>query len=113
MEDRRRPAGHAVLRSSVRSCCALLAGLLAGRAAAVPQARADDPRDAFGLRKRPPPAELPSCDDGHAFNCAIATDPLDDATPYGLSTWLPGSSLLRLPVADATHDGVAWYALGA
>lgn len=97
----------------MRSCCALLAGLVAGHAVDVPEVRADDPRDVFGLRKRPPPAELPSCDDGHAFNCAIATDPLDDATPYGLSTWLPGSYLLRLPVADATHDGVAWYALGA
>ena len=111
-----------MLPSGVRSCCALLAGLfagLAGRAGLVdlagrvPEARADDLREAFGLRKRPPPAALPGCGDGLAFNCAIATDPLDDATPYGLSTWLSGSYLLRLPVGDATHDAVAWYALGA
>jgi hypothetical protein len=106
-----------VVPSGVRFCCALLAGLLAGRAAHPSEARAearpDDPRDTFGLGKRPPPATLPGCDDGLAFNCAIATDPLDDATPYGLSTWLPASYLRRLPVADATHDAVAWYALGA
>lgn len=131
-----RLAGRRVLPSSVRLSCALLAGLLAGRVAAAPQARADDPRDtrgdpgaaapdgpagpdgqdvreAFGLGKRPPPAVPPSCGDGLAFTCAIATDPLDDATPYGLSTWLPGSYLLRLPVGDATHDRVASYAFGA
>jgi hypothetical protein len=99
-----------VLPSGVRFCCALLAGFLAGLAA---DARADDLRDAFGLHKRPPSAALPSCGDGLPFNCAIATDPLDGATPYGLSTWLSGSYLLRLPVADATHDSVAAYALGA
>jgi hypothetical protein len=96
----------------VRCCVALLAGLLAG-GAAVPAARADDVRDVFGLGKRPPPTALPSCGDGLAFNCAIATDPLDDATPYALATWLPAAALRRLPVADATHDGVAAYALGA
>ena len=72
-----------------------------------------DPRDEFGLGRRPPPAALPSCGDGLAFNCAIATDPFDAATPYGLSTWLSRSYLLRLPVADLTHDSVAVYALGA
>lgn len=72
-----------------------------------------DVREDFGLARHPPPAELPSCGDGLAFNCAIATDLFDDATPYGLSTWLPRSYLLRLPVADLTHDSVAAYALGA
>jgi len=67
----------------------------------------------FGLSRQPPPSALASCGDGLAFNCARATDPLDDATPYGLSTWLPASYLLRLPVAGATHDRVASYALGA
>lgn len=71
-----------------------------------------DPRDAFGL-SRPPPASAPSCADGLAFACATATDPLDDATPYALATWLPAAALLRLPVGDATHDQVAGYALGA
>jgi hypothetical protein len=97
----------------VRFCCALLAGILAVRAAHSPDARADDLRDAFGLGKRPVPTALPSCGDGLAFGCAIATDPLDDATPYALSTWLPASYLLRLPVADAAHDSTAGYALGA
>jgi hypothetical protein len=103
-------AGRAVLPSGVRCCVALLAGLLA---AGAPDARADDIRDVFGLGKQPSPAALPSCGDGLAFNCAVATDPLDDATPYALSTWLSGSALRRLPVADATHDSVASYALGA
>jgi hypothetical protein len=115
-----------VLASGVRFCCALFAGLLAGRAAFPSEARADDlrdsrtdretapdVRDAFGLGERPPPAELGSCGDGLALHCAIATDPLDDATLYALSTWLPRGALLRLPVADATHDRVASYALGA
>lgn len=74
---------------------------------------AEDLRDTFDLGTRPPPASAASCSDGLALACAIATDPLDDATPYALSTWLPASYLLRLPVADATHDGVASYALGA
>ena len=100
-----------MLRSSVRCRCVLLALALAGRAG--PQARADDLRDTFGLPSQPKAAALPSCGDGLAFNCAIATDPLDDKTAYGLSTWLPASYLLRLPVGDATHDTVAWYALGA
>lgn len=91
---------------------ALIAGLLVGLAAATPDARADDPREAFGLPAQPPAAEV-SCSDGLALDCAIATDPLDSATPYALSTWLPGSYLRRLPVADATHDAVASYALGA
>jgi hypothetical protein len=102
----------------VRFYCALIAGALAGRAAYTPEARADgvdprDPRDAFGLRRQPQAAELPGCEGGQAFHCAMATDPLDDATPYALSTWLPASYLLRLPVGDATHDRVASYALGA
>jgi hypothetical protein len=96
----------------VRRSSALLAGLLAHRAAGAPEARADDVRDTFGLA-RPAPPSPPSCGDGLAFSCAIATDPLDDATPYTLSTWLSAGYLSRLPIADATHDAVASYALGA
>lgn len=76
-----------------------------------PAVRAANPRDAFGLP--PAPAAQPSCGDGLAFDCAMATDPLDPATPYALSTWLPRDYLRRLPVADATQDQVAGYALGA
>jgi hypothetical protein len=47
------------------------------------------------------------------IDCAVATDPLAPATPYALSTWLPRDYLRRLPVADATQDLVASYALGA
>lgn len=86
---------------------ASLAGLLAARAA-----HADDPRDTFGLAKRPaePP---PSCDDGRTFGCATALDPFDDVSPYALRTHLSARYLLQLPVGDARHDAVAHYALGA
>ena len=103
-----RCAGRGVLRSSVRLRCALIAVLLVGRTA-----RADDPRDTFGLSRAPPPPSPVTCSDGLALDCAVATDPLDDATPFALSTWLPGSYLRRLPVGDARHDAVAGYALGA
>ncbi|HZJ68193.1 MAG TPA: hypothetical protein VFD36_32050, partial [Kofleriaceae bacterium] len=113
---------------------ALLAGLLAGGAALAPAARADPPappapparpaptsapasssdlRDEFGLGKPAPQAASAECGDGLSSGCAVATDPLDDATPYALSTWLPARALLRLPVGDATHEAVAPYALGA
>src|SRR5512138_39530 len=105
-------ARRRVLGSGVRRCCALIAGLLAGRVTCAPSVRAEDVRDTFGLGRRPQEA-LASCGDGLAFNCAIATDPLDDATPYALSTWLAGSYLARLPIGDATHDQLAAYALGA
>jgi hypothetical protein len=98
----------------VRFRRALLAGLVAGSTAVAHAAWADPPRDLrdeFGLSK--PPTAPTGCDDGLAFHCAIATDPLGDATPYALSSWLPVSALSRLPVGAATHDGVASYALGA
>lgn len=85
--------------------------LLLGSAAI---ARADDPRDAFGFEKKPPPKTETDCGDGLGFGCIIASDPLsDNVTIYSLTTWLPSSYLLRLPVADATHDSVAHYAMGA
>ena len=71
-----------------------------------------DPRDAFGFHK--PAAATTDCSDGTAFGCVGATDPLDDhASPYTLSTWLAAPYLLSLPVANATHDQLAHYALGA
>ncbi|MBA3457160.1 MAG: hypothetical protein H0T42_29020 [Deltaproteobacteria bacterium] len=93
----------------MRTRVVLFAGVLASRAA-----HADDnPRDLFGLGKKPT-AEAPvSCDVPHTFGCATITDPLDDASPYGLATWLPASYLRRLPTANATHDSVAHYAAGA
>ncbi len=79
-------------------------------------ARADDPRDAFGFKKKPKqpgPAAPVDCSDGRAFGCTGATDPLDEnASPYALATWLPSKYLMSLPVADASHDAVAHYALG-
>lgn len=86
----------------------LLAGVLAGRAA-----HADDARDLFGLGKKPVVEAPVNCDVPHTFGCATVTDPLDDASPYGLSTWLPASYLRRLPTANATHDSVAHYGVGA
>src|SRR5690349_17500901 len=89
---------------AVRCRRVLLAGLFASGAAAAP-AWADPPqdlRDTFGLSQ--PPAARADCGDGLAFDCAIATDPFDGATPYALSTWLPVSWLGRLPAGAATHD---------
>ena len=125
----------------MRFRCALIAtcgfgavGATAARADDPPAARADDPpngraenpRDVFGLPPAPTRAEnlrdvfglprtaaAPSCGDGLVFGCAVATDALDPATPYALSTWLSRDYLRRLPVADATQDLVASYALGA
>jgi hypothetical protein len=72
-----------------------------------------DPRDAFGLKPKPKEAPL-DCSDGTAFGCVDASDPLaETASPYALSTWLAARYLLRLPVAAANHDAVAHYALGA
>ncbi|NVB77027.1 MAG: TonB-dependent receptor [Kofleriaceae bacterium] len=95
-------------------------------------AHADDPRDVFGLppKKQTKPEsedvrdvfgfgkkqgqEKVDCSDGTGFPCAGSTDPLDEhASPYSLVAWLSGPYLLSLPVADATHDQVANYALGA
>ena len=74
----------------------------------------DDPRDAFGFGKKPPPKSDTDCGDGIGFGCVYATDPLaETATIYSLTSWLPSSYLLRLPVGHATHDTVAHYAMGA
>jgi hypothetical protein len=71
-----------------------------------------DPRDAFGFKQ--PASEKPlDCADGADFGCARATDPMADAVPYALSTYLSAKYLLTLPVAASTHDQVAGYALGA
>lgn len=86
----------------------LLTGVLVSRAAHAD----DDPRDLFGLGKKPTSDAPDNCDVPHTFGCATVTDPLDDASPYGLSTWLPASYLRRLPTANATHDNVAHYAAG-
>lgn len=70
-----------------------------------------DPRDAFGFKHSPaPPAD---CRDGRDFGCAQATEALAAPVPFALSTWLPAAYLLTLPVAAATHDEAASYALGA
>lgn len=117
-DDRGRPAPAnetRVLPCGVRFRSAQIAALIAVAAHSA-ASRADpaaDPRDAFGLRKRPQPTALASCEDGLAFACATATDPMAEATPYGLTTWLTGDYLRRLPVGDATHEAVASYALGA
>lgn len=86
--------------------CALLA--------ATSTARADDPRDLFGLRKPAPKADdAPGCEEPGTFGCASVTAPLDDEAPLALSTWLPAAYLRSLPVGYTTHDSVAHYALGA
>ena len=76
-------------------------------------AHADNPRDVFGIPAKPADAPL-DCSDGRAFGCVSATDPLAfDNEAFALSTWLSGQYLMSLPTADATHDQVAYYALGA
>lgn len=96
------------MRRSVALAVAL-AGLLAGG-----PAYAGDPHDLFGVGgKRPAAAPPETCDQPHTFGCATTEDPLDPAPPFALSTWLPATYLRRLPVADATHDAVAQFALGA
>ncbi|HUJ56977.1 MAG TPA: hypothetical protein VLX92_00635 [Kofleriaceae bacterium] len=75
-------------------------------------ARADDPRAAFGLAPKSNEAPL-DCRDGTAFGCVAPTDAMADDDPFALSTWLPAAYLLSLPVADATHDEVVAYAMGA
>jgi hypothetical protein len=75
-------------------------------------AHADDPRDVFGIGHRQTEAPL-DCSNGRAFGCVSATDPLSDASPLALSTWLSAEYLLSLPVGDATQDQVAHYAMGA
>lgn len=86
-------------------------------------ARADDPHDLFGVGKggkagkggKPAAPPLADCDraEPHTFGCVTSAEPLDDASPYGLVTWLPGVYLRRLPVANASHADVAGYGLGA
>jgi hypothetical protein len=75
-------------------------------------AHADDPRDVFGIKH--PKTEAPlDCSDGRAFGCVAATDPLSDGEPMALQTWLSRDYLMSLPTADASHDQVAHYAMGA
>ena len=76
------------------------------------RAHADDVRDQFGLGKRPPPPPPTRCTDTRSLGCVWADDVLDADTPYALATWLPAEYLATLPVADATHDQLAGYALG-
>ena len=87
-----------------------LAALLAGH-----DARAEDPHDLFGIgNKKPKPVpDAEACKEPHAFGCPFVADPFEPAPPFALSTWLPASYLRRLPVADATHDALAGFALGA
>ncbi|MFT3696015.1 MAG: hypothetical protein QM831_22955 [Kofleriaceae bacterium] len=78
----------------------------------LPAKAATNPRDAFGFQKSD--VEKPvDCADGTDFGCVRATNPLEGGSPYALSTTFSRAYLLSLPVADATHDAVASYALGA
>ena len=88
-------------------------GALVGLALLVGEARADNPRDLFGLGKDKQPAEKASCDDAKTLGCSTATDDLDPVSPYAIRTWLPSSYLLKLPVADARVDAIAHYGVGA
>jgi len=102
----------------VHRCRALLAGLacvatVRTASADAPPKQPEDPRELFGFGKKPKAEPPPSCDDAHQLGCATATDPFDAVSPFALRTWLPARYLLRLPVADARHDAVAHYGVGA
>ncbi|MDQ3337179.1 MAG: TonB-dependent receptor [Myxococcota bacterium] len=79
---------------------------------ATTHARADDPRDLFGLGKDKKPAERESCDDAKTLGCTTARDDFDPVSPYAVRTWLPSSYLLKLPVGDTRIDSIAHYAAG-
>jgi hypothetical protein len=104
-----------VLPSGVRRSLALPASLvLLGRVAYADDGPkpADDTRDVFGFTKKTT-EPAPRCEDARTLGCVTATDPFDPVSPYALRTWLSASYLLRLPVADARHDDVAQFAMGA
>ena len=86
---------------------ALLAALLLAR-----DARADDREDLFGFKKQPAAVAI-DCGDGRTFACPAATDPFDAVSAFALRSWLAADYLLKLPVADSTHDAVATFATGA
>jgi len=101
-----------VLPSGVRRSLAQLASLALIGSVAHADDAAEDARDVFGFTKRPT-EPAPRCDDARTLGCATATDPFDAVSPYALRTWLPAKSLRTLPVADARHDQVAHFAMGA
>jgi hypothetical protein len=78
-------------------------------------AHADDPRDVFGLGKKPKQQQEPlDCSDGTEFGCVGPSDPLDEnASLYSLTSWLSAEYLMSLPTASATQADVAHFALGA
>lgn len=86
---------------------ALLAALVLAR-----DARAEDREELFGFKKQPTETTI-DCSDGRTFACAAATDPFDAVSPFALRSWLAADDLLRLPVADSTHDAVAAFASSA
>jgi hypothetical protein len=97
--------------------------VVAALAAAGTTARADDPRDVFGLPTAKPPKDPrdvfglgpkppteQTCDGD--IGCAFPDDPLDPLTPYALATELSGTYLRKLPTADADHTSVAGWGQG-
>ncbi len=76
-----------------------------------PVTTGDESRDVFGFKKQTEAPE--SCEDARTLGCATPTDPFDPVSPVALRSWLSSGYLLRLPVADARHDDVAHFAMGA
>ena len=88
--------------------------VIAALALASSTAHADDPRDIFGLPKKPSKStDTPDCADAATFGCSQSNDPFASTSPYALSTWLSADYLDRLPVADSSVDQVAHWATGA
>lgn len=108
-----------MLPFGVRLAAAAAVAVAVAVAAAARPARADDPRELFGLGKGAAEEPAASCAPGDpgthdlVFGCPLPADPLSPLTPFALRTWLPADYLLSLPVADARHDAVAHYGVGA
>jgi hypothetical protein len=98
------------MRSSVTTLLGV--SLAAGTAVAQPASK-DESDDLFGFDK-PADAKQLDCSDGTAFGCVFATDPLARAgSPFALTSILTPARWRDLAVADADHETVVPFALGA
>lgn len=87
----------------------LIASLLSSAIAWADEPVPEDPRDVFGMKKKP----VATCDSGRTLGCATALDDFDPSSPNLLRTWLAADYLLALPVSDSRQFDVAHFASGA
>jgi hypothetical protein len=85
----------------------------AATASAQPVQSKEESDDLFGFGDKDAPAAL-DCSDGTAFGCVLATDPLEARTsPFALTSILTPARWRDLAVADAEHEQIMPFALGA